>query len=479
MTIEESQIVIILDLADENPVPPDRLAHLIPPREGQRVYKLSDFGAKSASRGSNPRRWRSWTNAVNQLLARAREESQASGSEVHYYVAGRAGLPVWAYVGYRLSKWAGRVSCVQYRDDTHEWQLLPMKGSGGKTERFFNRASGLEPGGPRREGKVAVFISTSYSMDPAKIVAFASTTGCRLAGTVELRPDTGDPLEPVRWLSEENSITAAQELAKALIAVSNAYSSHDGLILFVAGPGSLALMVGLATNLNRDRVVWLPNYTDGTYEPAIEIPRGRGDEVRMVLASANPRDQRWLNVGGELRSLRGELRSSSNQSALSIRDCSSATIDSLHREMLEFRPHILHFSGHGEQSATIFQDDEGYAHQVPAQAFLDLLEATDEASLDLVFLNSCESSEQAKSLTRFVDCAIGMTEKIDDQVAGELSRVFYCALAAGRTIQNAYDQMSAMVAAKHLGHEDYLAIHAREGVRLDEIVIVVSRRSRG
>ena len=59
-------------------------------------------------------------------------------------------------------------------------------------------------------------------------------------------------------------------------------------------------------------------------------------------------------------------------------------------------------------------------------------------SLHLAILNSCRSSDLARSLTDHAPCAIGTTLAIDDSSSLIFSRHFYSAIGQGWSVERAY-----------------------------------------
>jgi hypothetical protein len=236
-------------------------------------------------------------------------------------------------------------------------------------------------------------------------------------------------------------------------------------------------MAGRAINPNLYKPVWIPNYEGNVYRPSMELPWGHGRMLKVFVATVNPVDHDWLDIGAELRDVRDEIERSGSRRAFEFRVCQDARIDDIRRAMLEMRPQILHFSGHSSTNSVAFMGDQGAAHIVPAQAFINLLEATNDSFLSLVILNSCESHEQARALTRFVDCAIGMSDKIDDSMAREFAKVFYGGLARGFTVKNAFCQAKAILEA-HGMPDGLVKLFTRDGLDPDEIALVDPSRNR-
>lgn len=69
-----------------------------------------------------------------------------------------------------------------------------------------------------------------------------------------------------------------------------------------------------------------------------------------------------------------------------------------------FRPHVVHFSGHGDDDLIVFEDELDEHHAgviVTARAFASAVKATDDPPL-LVLLNSCNSAAQIDHLVESV-----------------------------------------------------------------------------
>ena len=103
MPPDSPQILLLLDLSLDNPIPEDEVLALLPPSTHRQVLRVSKFGAQATTRGQQWSRWRTWTLAVDTMLAEAQANVEP-GLAPHYYVAGRASLPLFAYVGLRRGR---------------------------------------------------------------------------------------------------------------------------------------------------------------------------------------------------------------------------------------------------------------------------------------------------------------------------------------------------------------------------------------
>jgi hypothetical protein len=120
----------------------------------------------------------------------------------------------------------------------------------------------------------------------------------------------------------------------------------------------------------------------------------------------------------------------------------AATTSDLLDGITEFRPHVVHFSGHSNESFILFEDDTDGPNPgiaIPAAVFASALAAVDEPP-SLIVLNSCNSAPQAAQLIQgVVPFAIGMSDTVDDGDAIRYSARFYGAITNGQSIEGAHE----------------------------------------
>lgn len=107
--------------------------------------------------------------------------------------------------------------------------------------------------------------------------------------------------------------------------------------------------------------------------------------------------------------------------------------------LLEHKPHIVHFSGHGSSGAEIIvHDKDGRPQPVSKEALIDLFRTLKD-NIRVVVLNACWTRAQAEEIAKTIDFTIGMNRPISDGAAIVFSRSFYQAHGFGRTMQEAFD----------------------------------------
>ncbi|HEY0772138.1 MAG TPA: CHAT domain-containing protein, partial [Sphingobacteriaceae bacterium] len=106
--------------------------------------------------------------------------------------------------------------------------------------------------------------------------------------------------------------------------------------------------------------------------------------------------------------------------------------------LLDSKPQIVHFSGHGTKSGGIvLENDDGKAHLVTPKAMSELFELfADE--VECVILNACYSEVQAEAIVKHIKYVIGMSKEIGDKAAVEFAIGFYDALCDGKSVEIAF-----------------------------------------
>lgn len=174
----------------------------------------------------------------------------------------------------------------------------------------------------------------------------------------------------------------------------------------------------------------------------------------LLLVAASPLDQDRLRLGAEFRDIRNALQRSRNREEWKIESNEAVTVGDLRRALLDYRPTILHFSGHGgDDGGLCFEDAEGDSHStdvVPLASLLHLF----KNNLKCVVLNACHSYVQADAVRGEIDNVIGMRAAVDDDSAKEFAVSFYDAVFAGTDFRMAFDLGCSALDLKNLPDSD-------------------------
>ena len=113
---------------------------------------------------------------------------------------------------------------------------------------------------------------------------------------------------------------------------------------------------------------------------------------------------------------------------------SAVRIKDLQDGLLNYSPHFVHFSGHGNSEGIALLDNQTDKTQIIQSEPLANLFKLFSNDVACVFLNSCFSHEQAKQIKKFIPNVIGMNKAVPDNTAIEFATVFYKGVGAGREI---------------------------------------------
>ena len=184
-----------------------------------------------------------------------------------------------------------------------------------------------------------------------------------------------------------------------------------------------------------------------------------GDRVRILVVAANPLGSSPLKLDHEVKTIKEALKRSRKRDNFVVEYCLAATPSELRRALLDFEPHVLHFSGHGageqgllfvsdESASAIYRSDIGEVRSrstnsneikfVPAQPLANLLKLCDE-HLECVVLNACYSDVQGDAISANIPFTIGMRDVVEDNVAIKFSQGFYDAIGAGKSYEKAFE----------------------------------------
>ena len=151
--------------------------------------------------------------------------------------------------------------------------------------------------------------------------------------------------------------------------------------------------------------------------------------------------------------LRRGLRRAKAREQFSIETAEAVRYRDIHRAILDYEPHILHFSGHGAgEEGLMFEDETGHEKLVDAEALAGLFELFAD-QLECIVLNACYSQVQAEEIAKHINYVIGMSQAIQDKAAIEFSVGFYDALLADKPVEFAYKLGCQLIRiAKMPGH---------------------------
>jgi hypothetical protein len=158
----------------------------------------------------------------------------------------------------------------------------------------------------------------------------------------------------------------------------------------------------------------------------------------ILILTANPSQTAVLSLPQEASAIRAALKRSSNRDDFQVEYEPACTPDSLRQALLDYKPQVVHFSGHGAgEKGLVLENSAGGIQLVDGEALAGLFKLV-EADVKCVLLNACFSNIQAEAIREHIDYVVGTKQEIGDMTARKFSEGFYDALGAGRTIEDCF-----------------------------------------
>ncbi len=175
--------------------------------------------------------------------------------------------------------------------------------------------------------------------------------------------------------------------------------------------------------------------------------------TKILLTSANPRDQKFLRLDKEASLIEYELMKAKNRDSFELKKIKGLNANELEDILLNDPPDFLHFCGHGTTDGILFLnevDTSTIAENKPLASLLGFFSNKPKC----VFLNSCHSASQSEEICKHIRRVIGMTKRVPDHIAIAFAVAFYKAIGSGRTIDKAFDFAKISVDFRGLGGSD-------------------------
>jgi energy-coupling factor transporter ATP-binding protein EcfA2 len=168
-------------------------------------------------------------------------------------------------------------------------------------------------------------------------------------------------------------------------------------------------------------------------------PPSSSPKTILVLASS-PGNKARLRLDKEVREIEEGLRRSQHRDKFILQQRWAVRPDDLRRALLDFKPQIVHFSGHGEGvDGLVVENEAGLAQNLPTEALSNLFKRFADRGLECVVLNACYSEVQANAIAEHTDYVVGMNSAIGDDAAIKFAVGFYDELGAGYSYEDAYN----------------------------------------
>lgn len=159
---------------------------------------------------------------------------------------------------------------------------------------------------------------------------------------------------------------------------------------------------------------------------------------RILILAANPKTTQPLRLDEEVREIDAGLQRAKKREQFDLKQQWAVRVRDVSRSLLDYKPQIVHFSGHGGgDSGLALENETGEVQFVNAEALSGLFELFAN-QIECIVLNACYSEVQAAAIVQHIPYVIGMDKAIGDKAAIAFAVSFYDALGAGESVEFAY-----------------------------------------
>jgi len=159
-------------------------------------------------------------------------------------------------------------------------------------------------------------------------------------------------------------------------------------------------------------------------------------QIKILFLTADPSDESRLRLGQELRDIKARLR---EPGKFQLEQRESVRVGDITDAIFNVEPQIVHFSGHGKSTGELcFENEVGKVQPVKPDDLAAMFKLFAQ-SINCVVINACYSEIQAEAIAKYIPFVIGMNDAIGDKAAIAFAVGFYKALAANRSIEDAYE----------------------------------------
>jgi hypothetical protein len=195
------------------------------------------------------------------------------------------------------------------------------------------------------------------------------------------------------------------------------------------------------------------------------------NQIKVLFLAANPGETTKLQLDEEARAIAEAIQHGRDRDSLAFETAWAVRTSDLQRVILNHKPQILHFSGHGSQSPGLTMGNEnGDMLPVSGEAVAAIVKAA-APPIRMVVLNACLSLQVTRRFRNAVDYTIGMNQPISDSSAIWFSAAFYGALAAGTTVEKAFEWSIARLLTQGSSEARTPRLLKRRGLRTPAVLL--------
>lgn len=188
------------------------------------------------------------------------------------------------------------------------------------------------------------------------------------------------------------------------------------------------------------------------------------DKIRILVLLANPWTCSRILVDEEAREIFMRLQEGPYRDKFDVSVHTAVRPKDIQRLLLMYRPHIVHFCGHGHKTQRVILNAAcGRGKTVDRQGLAQVF-ALYRRHLRLVVLNACFTDALARSITTAVDYSVGTGKAIGDKAGVAFAGAFYRALGFGGTVREAFASAKAELGLTRTPRAQGIELFVRNGI---------------
>ena len=136
----------------------------------------------------------------------------------------------------------------------------------------------------------------------------------------------------------------------------------------------------------------------------------------ILILAANPKTTSRLRLDEEIREIDNGLQAAKKREHFRLVQKWAVRQRDFYQAILEYKPHIVHFCGHGAgDDGIVLEDEMGQQALLGTEALSRLFKLFAVKGVECVVLNACYSEEQAQAISQYIKYVIGMNKAIGDK----------------------------------------------------------------
>jgi len=186
-------------------------------------------------------------------------------------------------------------------------------------------------------------------------------------------------------------------------------------------------------------------------------------EIKKILfLGASPKNIDHIQTNKEYQTIRTAVNNAADRK-YKVVSHQNVTNDIIQDTIIEEKPTIVHFSGHGTENFLIthHNNDYGLEDQMNNDSFVKIIERA--KSITCVVLNCCYSKTLAEKLIKIdhVKAVIGTSDKIKNEACLKFAKGFYLSISNGYSFEEAFEDGKNKITINQVSGASLLKYHGK------------------